>query len=145
MNLVDMDNSEVVRHFLDTLIDISSRKTTKGHAVFTMDNLIKKLENKYDFLKHIEVKDTRFTELGEPISVMTGINEIDSSKIGNALSDIITTMNEELGKDAGHFFIKEVKDNLQENYSENFEDMGLDLGLIQLEHEVRELGKKIQK
>lgn len=140
-----MDNSEVVRHFLDTLIDISSRKTTKGHAVFTMDNLIKKLENKYDFLKHIEVKDTRFTELGEPISVMTGINEIDSSKIGNALSDIITTMNEELGKDAGHFFIKEVKDNLQENYSENFEDMGLDLGLIQLEHEVRELGKKIQK
>ena len=140
-----MDNSEVVRHFLDTLIDISSRKTTKGHAVLTMDNLIKKLENKYDFLKHIEVNDTRFTELGEPISVMTDINKIDSSKIGNALSDIITIMNEELGKDAGHFFIKEVKDNLQENYSENFEDMGLDLGLIQLEHEVRELGKKIQK
>jgi len=41
--------------------------------------------------------------------------------------------------------IKEVKDNLQASYSENFEDMGLDLGLIQLEHEVRELGKKIQK
>ncbi len=145
MNLADMDNSEVVRHFLETLIDISSRKTTKGHAVLTMDNLIKKLENKYDFLKHIEVKDNRFTELGEPISVMTDINEIDSSEIGNALSDIIATMNEELGKDAGHFFIKEVKDNLQENYSENFEDMGLDLGLIQLEQEVRELGKIIQK
>lgn len=145
MNLPEINNSELVRHFLGTLIDISGRKTTKGHAVLTMDNLIKKLGNKYDFLKHIEINDTRFTELGEPITVMTEINTIELSKIGNALSDIIKSMNEELGKDAGHFFIKEVKDNLQEDYSENFESMGLDLGLIQLEYEIRELGKKIQK
>jgi len=144
-NLAQIDNSEVVRHVLDTLINISGRKTTKGHAVSTMTDLIKKLEGKYDFLKNVEVNDTRFLETSEPITVMTDINKVKSNELGNALCDIIKTMNIALGKDAGYFFIKEVKDNLQETYSQNFEDMGLDLGLLQLEHEIRELSRKIQK
>jgi len=143
--MVEINNSEVVRHFLDTLIDISSRKTTKGHAVFTMADLIKKLENKYDFLKYIELKDTRYTEWGEPVSVMADMDRVKSKELGHALYDIIKTMNSQLGKDAGHFFVKEVKENLQETYNENFEDMGLDLSLVQLEEEIRELSKAIQK
>jgi hypothetical protein len=105
--LGQLDNSEVIRYVLETLINISSRKTTKGHAVSTMADLIKKLESKYDFLKHVEVKDTRFLEMSEPISVMSDINKVKSSKLGNALYEIIKTMNIELGKDAGYFFIKE--------------------------------------
>ena len=143
--MVDIENSEVVRHILDTLIDISGRKTTKGYAVSTMNILIKRLENKYNFLKNIEINDARFTEMSEPITVMSGINNVKSNELGNAICDIIRTMNNALGKDAGFFFIKEIKDHLQEVYSEKFEDMGLDLGLMQLEHEVRELSKKIQK
>ena len=141
----EIKNSEVVRHFLDTLINISSRKTTKGHAISTMTDLIKNLEKKYSFLKHIEVSDTRFLEDDTPVSVMTEINVIKSNEIGNALYDITKTMNLALGKDAGYFFIKEIKDNLQDTYTQSFEDMGLDLGLLQLEHEIREIAKNIQK
>lgn len=143
--MAEINNSEVVRHFLDTLIDISSRKTTKGNAMFTMMDLIKKLENKYDFLRYIELKDTRYSEWGEPVSVMADMDRVKSKELGHALYDIIKNMNSQLGKDAGHFFVKEVKENLQETYNENFEDMGLDLGLVQLEQEVSELSKKIQK
>ncbi|KYK21539.1 hypothetical protein AYK24_09000 [Thermoplasmatales archaeon SG8-52-4] len=139
------DNSIVFKHVLDALIDISSRKTTKGHAVSTMNNVIKQLEDKYDFLKHVEVNDTRFIEQDEPISVMRDLNTIKSNKLGDALYDIIKTMNIALGKNAGYFFIKELKNNLQDNYNTSFEDMGLDLGLMQLEHEIKELTKKIQK
>jgi hypothetical protein len=139
------DNSIVFKHVLDALIDISSRKTTKGHAVSTMNKVIKQLEDKYDFLKHVEVNDTRFIEQDEPISVMRDLNNIKSNKLGDALYDIIRTMNIALGKDAGYFFIKELKNNLQDNYSTSFEDMGLDLSLMQLEHEIKELTKKIQK
>jgi len=143
--LAQIDNLEVVRHVLDILINISSRKTTQGHAVSTMADLIKKLESKYEFLKHIEVNDALFLEGGEPITVMAGINKVKSNELGNALYDIIKTMNTALGKDAGYFFIKELKNNLEDIYSANFEDMGLDLGLMQLEHEISELSRKIQK
>jgi len=140
-----IDNSDVFKHVLDTLIDISSRKTTLGHAVSTMNNIIKQLEDKYDFLKHVEINDIRFIEQDEPISVMRALNDIKSNKLGDALYEIIRTMNISLGKDAGYFFIKELKNNLQDIYSTSFEDMGLDLGLMQLENEIKELTKKIQK
>ena len=52
-----VENSEVVRHVLETLVDISGRKTTQIQAVSTLSELIKKLEGKYDFLKHVEIKD----------------------------------------------------------------------------------------
>ena len=143
--MTTLDNSIVFKHVLDALIDISSRKTTLGHAVSTMNNIIKQLEDKYDFLKHVEVNDTRFIEQDESVSVMRDLNNIKSNRLGDALYDIIRTMNIALGKDAGYFFIKELKNNLQDNYITSFEDMGLDLGLMQLEHEIKELTKKMQK
>jgi len=137
--------SEVVRHVLQKLIDISSRKTTEGHAVSTMHDLIKKLEEKYDFLKHIEIKDTSFLELDDSVTVMSEINVVKLNAVGEALSDIIRTMNYALGKDAGHFFIKELRNNIEESYNPIIQNMGLDFSLMQLEHEVNELEKNIKK
>ena len=142
--MVDVSNSEVVNHVLTNLINMSSRKTTQQHAYSTMSNLIKKFQNKYDFLKNIEIKDTRFLEMQDPISVMSGIDNVDSDKIGKALYDIIKDMNEALGKDAGHFFIKELRTRLDKDYAAMIEDMGLDLGLMQLEFEVNQMTKKLE-
>ena len=140
-----IENSEVVKYMLKKLIDISSRKTTEGHAVSTMYESIKKLENKYDFLRHITIKDARFLEIGEPITVMSDINIVKSDNVGEALYDIITTMNNALGKDAGHFFIKELRDNIEADYQSSIEEMGLDLGLMQLENEIKKLEKKLPR
>ena len=140
-----IENSEVVKHILQKIIDISTRKTTEGHAVSTMNGLIKKLEEKYNFLRHIEIKDARFLEIAEPITVMSDINVVKSNNVGEALYDIITTMNNTLGKEAGHFFIKELRDNIEEEYYSTIEDMGLDLGLMQLEFEINVLEKKLQR
>ena len=140
-----IENSEVVKYMLQKLIDISSRKTTEGHAVSTMYESIKKLENKYDFLKHITIKDSRFLEIDEPITVMSDINIVKSDNVGEALYDIITTMNNALGKDAGHFFIKELRDTIEADYQSSIEEMGLDLGLMQLENEIKKLEKKLRR
>ena len=138
-----IENSEVVRHVLQKLIDISGRKTTKGHAVSTMYELIKKLKEKHNFLKHVEIKDTRFIEMDEPVTVMSDMNSVKSYDIGEALQDIIKTMNIALGKDAGHFFIKELRNSIGDIYYSTIMDMGLDLGLMQLEYELNELEKKL--
>jgi len=141
----ELQNSEIIKQVLVSLLDISSRKTNKGHAVFTMSEIVKKFKNKYDFLKNVEIKDTRFIELDEPISVMTDINTIDVSKISKALYDIIKNMNLSLGKDAGHFFIKELRNNLGSDYYTTMQEIGVDLGLMQLEFEVNEMSKKLSK
>ncbi len=137
------ENSEVVRHILQTLIRISSRKTTKGNVVSAMDELIKKLQDKYDFLKHVEIKDIRFIETDEPVSVMPDIDDVKSNDVGKALYDIIKTMNSSLGKEAGYFFIKELKNNIREDYYSTVEEMGLDFGIMQLEFEINEITKKL--
>ena len=138
-----LENSEVMRHILQSLIEISGRKTTYGHAVLTMSDLIKKLRNKYDFLKNVEIKDTRFLELDESVSVISKIDNVKLNDVGNALHDIIKTMNYSLGEDAGHFFVKELKNRMTDDHLSTIEEMGLDLGLIQLEVEVEQMTRKL--
>ena len=141
--MVEIENSEIIRKVLNTLVSISGRKTTEGYAVSSMDTLIKRLEGTYEFLKHVEVSDTRFLEDDATISVMSDIDSVPSTEIGKAIHDIIVTMNESLGKDAGHFFIKEISRNIGDDYHSTIKDMGVDLGLMQLEHEVNELEKRV--
>jgi len=137
------ENSEVVRHVLQTLINISGRKTTKGQAVTAMNELIKKLQEKYDFLKHVEIKDIRFIETDEPVTVMSDIDSVKLNDVGKALYDIIKMMNLNLGREAGYFFIKELRNNIREDYYSTIEEMGLDLGVMQLEFEINQISKKL--
>ena len=141
----ELENSGVVKNLLNILIEISGRKTSKGYAIIAMDTVMKKLEDKYDFLKHVQIKDTRFIEDEDTINVMSDINAIKPSEIGKAIQDIITTMDTSLGEDAGHFFIKELRTNLDDDYKSTIDDMGVDLSLMQLEREVRELEKSITR
>ncbi len=59
--------------------------------------------------------------------------------------DHIVTMNEMLGKDAGHFFIKEMSRSIGDEYYSTMGDMGVDLSLMQLEYEVSEMEKRLLK
>jgi len=139
-----LENSEVVKCMLTILINISGRKTTAGHAVSTMDTLIKRLAEKYDFLKHVEINDTRFSEIGDLVTVMSNINTVESNEMGEALHAIIRTMNESLGKDAGYFFIKELQSSLEDEFHSAIEEMGVNLSFMQLEQEIDKLEKKLK-
>jgi len=140
-----LENSEIVENLLNVLIDISGRKTDRGHAIFTLESVIRKLEDKYGFLTNIEVNDTRYLEFVNPIDVTSDINNTSSADIGEALHDIITTMDSSLGSDAGHFFIKEIRNKLSDEYRFSMDEMGVDLSLMQLEREVRNLERSIMK
>ncbi|MCX6667222.1 MAG: hypothetical protein NTV74_03140 [Euryarchaeota archaeon] len=137
----ELEKSDIIKNLLSTVIDISGRKTNKGYAISTMDSLIKKLKTKFEFLKHIQIKDTRFSEDEDSVSVVSDINAIESSEVGKAINEIITTMDRSLGKNAGHFFIKEIQNTLSDEYNSSIKDMGVDLGLLQLEREVEEWEK----
>ena len=134
----ELEKSDVIKNLLDTMIKISGRKTNKGHAISIMDSLIKQLEPRFDFLRHVQINDTRYSEDGDAVDVMSGINDAESADMGKAINEIITTMDRSLGKSAGHFLIKEIRSTLNEEHTSMMRDMGVDLGLLQLEHEVEE-------
>lgn len=141
----ELEKSDVIKNLLTTMLDISGRKTNKGHAISTMDSLVRQLETRFDFLKHVQIKDTRYSEGEAAVSIMSDINTVELAEMGKAIHDIITTMNRSLGKDAGHFFIKEIQSTLSDDYNSLIRDMGVDLGLLQLEREIEEWEKMITR
>ena len=133
-----------MKHVLRTLISISSRKTDLPYTIMTMDDLIKRLETQYRFLKHIQINDDFYNEQsGDIISVMSDINTVPPNELGKALHSIIDSMNRSLGENAGHFFIKEIRNKLSDEYLTLMRDMGVDLGLMQLESEINRLEREI--
>ena len=140
-----LDNSDVIKNVLKNLIDISGRKTSRGQAIDTIDTVMRKLENRYIFLKDIKIIDNRYIENEEVIDITRDIDKVRSSDMGKALNDIILTTHYSLGENAGHFFIKELQRNMGGDYNSVMKEMGVDLGLMQLEKEVKDLGKAISQ
>ncbi|MCX6662915.1 MAG: hypothetical protein NTZ75_01555 [Euryarchaeota archaeon] len=138
------ERSDVMKSVLKTLISISSRKTDLSSAVMTMDDLIKRLETKYNFLKHVQINDDFYSETTiDVISVMSDINTVSPTELGKALHAIIDSVNRSLGENAGHFFIKEIRNTLSDEYLLVIKNMGLDLGIMQLESEITRLGRDL--
>ncbi len=136
--------SEIMKNVLRTLISISTRKTDLPYTIITMDDLIKRLETQYHFLKHIQINDDFYNEQSDDlISVMSDINTVPSTELGKALHSIIDSMNRSLGENAGHFFIKEIRNKLSDECLTMMRDMGVDLGLMQLESEIDRLEQEI--
>jgi len=139
-----VENSKVMKNILDALLTISSRKDTDIDIVSTMDSLVKKLEGKYSFLKHIEINDTRFFEAGDSITVMSDLDSVPSTEVGKAIHDIIFSMVESLGKDAGFYFIKEIGHRIGDDYYSTMrDDMGVNLGFMQLEWDVSRMERRL--
>jgi hypothetical protein len=138
-----VENSKIVKKVLTTLLNISGRKTSKEHAVMIMGSLLKQLETRYDFLRNIKVKDTRFLENEESVNVLSDVNSISENEVGKAIHDIILMMNNSLGKNAGYFFYKEISKGIDDDYQTTMKNMGVDLGLMQLEREVEEMEKNM--
>jgi len=129
------EKSDIMKSVLKTLISISRRKT---------EDLMKRLEPQYGFLKHVQINDDFYTEgSGDVISVMSDINTVSPTELGKALHSIIDSMNRSLGANAGHFFIKEIRNNLSDEDLSIMRDMGVDLSLMQLESEIIRLEREI--
>lgn len=138
------EKSEVMKNVLKTLISISSRKTDLPYALMTMDDLIKRLEPRYEFLKLVQINDDVYNEeTANLVSVMSDINTVPPTEMGKALHAIIESMNRSLGDRAGHFFIKEIRNTLNDEYLFIMKTMGVDLGMMQLESEIIRLERDI--
>ncbi|MBN1860183.1 MAG: hypothetical protein JW840_01845 [Candidatus Thermoplasmatota archaeon] len=139
-----LEKSEIMKNILKILISISSRKTDLPYTIMTIEDLMKQLEARYGFLKHIRINDDFYNEeSADIITVMSDINKVPPTQLGKAIHSLIDSMNRSLGENAGHFFIKELRNKLSDEYLNVMRDMGVDLGLMQLESEITRLEREL--
>jgi hypothetical protein len=135
--MLKAENSEVVKHVLSSLVDVTSSKTSKEHAWLMVRTLLKKLELEYNFLKHVTIDDSKyFNNNFDAIIVVSDINYIESVKIGLAIQNLIDVIKKHLGDKAGYHFIREFRDDLGEDYYLIIKNMGVDLRLLEMQGEV---------
>jgi hypothetical protein len=127
-----LDTADVTRQFLQAVIRIIGRKTSEEYATVTIRNQLKKLRLTYPFLKEMQLRDTRFLELESSVTVSDSLNSIDPKQVGNALKDLIKIIIKSMGKTAGYFFIREVREKIGADYDMILiKTMDVDLTLLQ--------------
>lgn len=111
-----LDTADATRQFLQSVIRIIGRKTSEEYATMTIRNLIKKLRLTYPFLQDMNIRDTRFLELESSVTVPESINNINPKEVGNALKELTNNIMKSMGKTAGYFFIREVREKIGTDY-----------------------------
>lgn len=127
-----LDTADVARQFIETIIQIIGRKTSQEYAAVTIQNLVKKLQLTYPFLREIEIKNTRSLEMEGSVSVKDALNTIPAKDVGRALKELVTKIMISFGKTAGYFFIRETREKIGIEYDRFLlKTMNVDLSLMQ--------------
>ena len=133
------DNSDVIKHTLISLINVASTKTSEDYAWSSIKNLLRELEENYDFLKYVRMKNLKnLDNFIDGMAVMSDMDNVEPREVGMAIQSLVDLFKRHLGKRAGYFFIREFRDDLGDDYHLIIKNMGVDLRLAELQEELGE-------
>ena len=127
------ENKDILERLLKSTIGVIGRRTSEAYANVVIGNTIKELSTQYDFLKYINILGTQYNEAFDMIDIRDEINNVDQNKIGEASTSIIKKMTQTMGKNAGYYFLKEIKEDLPTDYEVALNNIGLDFDYLQSE------------
>jgi hypothetical protein len=131
-------NSVLIQQVFDALFKVIGRRTLDSFAVQILKSTVDKLEKKYDILTLVTIHDDFFSE-GTQTTFDPQFDTLDSSQLGDALNALLRVIYMELigtiGKDAGLYFITELKQHLGEASVFEIRGIGVDFERIQSEQQ----------
>ncbi len=134
MNIMEkISNSILFEAFLKALFNVASRRTTSIFADEAIGATIKTLENRYDFMKFVQIKKSDIPYEGYAIHVYSDIDSINPELIGKAIEALVRVVYNDLSTEAGLYFVSELKDQAGEEITRMISDIDVDLDQIQLE------------
>jgi len=139
-----LENKEIIGRILRSTILVIGRRTSEAYANVIIGNAIRELSEKYNFLNKIKIVGTKYTELTDKIIIKTDIENIESGEVGRATRDFIEKITRMMGKNAGYYFIKEIKEDLPYDYEQSIKDYYIDLDLLQFKF-ITEIKLSIKK
>lgn len=127
----DIKNSNLLKAVLKALYTTAARRTTHNFAVTVIDTIIRTIEERYEFLKHVQIYTDHESE--DFIFVTSDLNSIHPVEIGKAIEAIIQVVYMDLKEKGGLYFIREIRRNVGEEIVSNLKECGVDLKLLMLQ------------
>jgi len=133
----EIQNSDVIKQTLFSLIYVANSKTSKDYAWSIIKTLLIELRKNHAFLKYIHIDEIENLRNSiEDITVLSDFNKVKPKDIGRAIQNIVDIFKTRMGTKAGYFFISEFKETLGEEYYSILQEMGVDLRLIDMEKKI---------
>ena len=126
------DNKDLMGLMLKSTIGVLGRRTSESYANLIVNDGIDKLFENYPFLSFVHIKGIKYTEVFDIVTIDQKINEVGIEKIGNSLKEFLENVILHMGKNAGYYFIREIKEDLPFSYIESIKNIGVDLDYLQL-------------
>ncbi|MFO7677919.1 MAG: hypothetical protein R6V50_06030 [Thermoplasmatota archaeon] len=134
---------DIVNNLLTSIVQVIGRRSSEDYGLVMLENVIKKLQQSYDFLNYIEVNSNQFNEMKKTIIVDPLINNVPVEDLRKSLQEILKQIVVLMGNNAGFFFIKEINQTLGYKYRVPIRQFGIDLDYLQINIEVEKKQKKI--
>jgi predicted transcriptional regulator len=131
-------NSELAQQVFDALFKVIGRRTLDSFAVQILKTTVEKLEKKYDLLAFVTIHEDFFSE-GTQTTYDPQFDASDSPQLGEAVNALLRViyieLTETIGKDAGLYFITELKQHLGEASVDELRGIGVEFERIQSEQQ----------
>lgn len=131
--MAQIENVEILGTIIKSTLGVISRRTSEPYANMVIEKVLITLAEKYDFLKKVKIEKDRFNETIDVIDLDDEINDVRVDIVGRAIRDFMISIANLMGKDAGFYFIKEIKEDIPYEYETKINEIGVDLELIQSE------------
>jgi hypothetical protein len=128
-----LDNKDILGCILRSTINVIGRRTSGSYANIFISKTLRELSEKYSFLQLIEIKENQYSETIEAVWIDSDLNDVEINEIGKATNELMIAITKSMGKNAGYFFIREIKETLPFDYELAIKQIGVDLDLIQLQ------------
>jgi len=126
-------NSYILGEILRSLFHVAGRRTTQGFAAKVIGSIIKTLQQRYEFLKYVEIKEAGEFSEDEAVQISSEIDDIDRETVGRAIEAIVRVVYMDIIGKAGLFFIAELKRRASEDLITELQSFGVDLASLQVE------------
>lgn len=126
-------NSYILGEILRSLFHVAGRRTTQGFAAKVIGSIIKTLQQRYEFLKYVEIKEAGEFSEDEVVQISSEIDDIDRETVGRAIEAIVRVVYMDILGKAGLFFIAELKRRASEDIIIELQSFGVDLASLQVE------------
>ena len=129
----ELKNSEVLGGIIRSLFAVAGRRTTQSFAAAVIGAILKTLQQNYDFLKYVIIKENDQYSSDYKIDISSDLDSVEPTKVGKAIEAIIRVVYMDLIGKAGLFFLKELKEHAGKEIISELKRYDVDLANLQTE------------
>lgn len=133
------DMTAILREVVRALIEVLSRASTEEYAVHAVNTFLQTPQDRMALLHSISIQVNQ-ADAGVPnVNIMMESQEINENDARRAIQGLLEAVVRALGEKLGGSFIAEFRKSLEKNTLVRIEQMGVNLHIIELHEEMREL------